>query len=28
MVEKKFGVEREDLPIYTNAMDLILQKND
>ncbi|WP_339792517.1 restriction endonuclease [uncultured Imperialibacter sp.] len=28
MIEKRFGVEREDLPIYTNAMDLVLQNND
>lgn len=28
MIEKRFGVEREDLPIYTNAMDLILQNNN
>lgn len=28
MIEKRFGVEREELPIYTNAMDLVLQKND
>jgi len=28
MIEKRFGVEREDLPIYTNAMDLVLNNND
>lgn len=28
MIEKKFGVEREDFPFYTNAMDLVLQNND
>jgi len=27
MIEKEFGIEKEDLPIYTNAIDLILQKN-
>lgn len=26
MMEKEFGVERIELPIYTNALDLILQK--
>ena len=26
MIEKEFGIEKEDLPIFTNAIDLILQK--
>jgi hypothetical protein len=28
MIEKGFGVEKEILPIYTNAIDLILQEVD
>jgi restriction system protein len=27
MIEKEFGVEKEVLPIYTNAIDLVLQDN-
>lgn len=26
MIEKEFGIEKEELPIYTNAVDLVLQK--
>lgn len=26
MMEKEFGVEKIELPIYSNALDLILQK--
>jgi restriction system protein len=25
MIEKEFGIEKEELPIYTNAVDLVLQ---
>jgi len=28
MIEKEFGIEKEMLPIYTNAIDLTLQKNN
>lgn len=28
MIDKKFGVEVEELPIYTNALDLILNDNN
>lgn len=27
MIEKEFGVEKEELPLYLNALDLVLQKN-
>ncbi|WP_295221300.1 restriction endonuclease [uncultured Chryseobacterium sp.] len=27
MMDKEFGVEKIELPIYSNALDLILQKN-
>lgn len=27
MIEKEFGIEKEELPVYSNAMDLILQNN-